>query len=388
MTSETPQSLFNTHKENHLYHRYITCEHIQPLLEKHQPHFKIETIGYSVLEQPISVIQMGFGPIKILMWSQMHGNETTTTKAVFDLCNVLVDENDNQVQSIIKNCTIAIIPMLNPDGAKAYTRVNANNVDLNRDAQDMSQPESRVLRDFFDKFQPHFCFNLHGQRTIFSAGITNKSATVSFLAPAQDENCTITETRKKAMEIIAVMNKNLQQQIPNQVGTYDDAFNINCVGDTFQSLNVPTILFEAGHFMDDYPREMVRNYIFQSLFVAIDYIANNNITGNHFEPYLKIPQNAKCFYDIIVRNALVETKNGEKITDIAIQYQERLVDNRIEFIPIVERIDKLDAFFGHQEIDAASQKVMTENNEPVKVVNEIVFVLINNDKIALKPKKI
>src|SRR5690606_8852126 len=185
---------------------------------------------------------------------------------------------------------------------------------------------------------------------------------------------------------IAIMNENLQQMIPNQVGIYDDAFNINCVGDTFQSLNVPTILFEAGHFADDYPREIVRNYIFQSLLVAIDYIANKEVTGENFEAYLQIPQNAKCFYDIIIRNALIETEKGEQITDIAIQYQERLVENRIEFIPTVEHIGKLDAFFGHLDIDAKSQKVVTEKNEPLKVVNEIVFVLINNEKIALKPK--
>lgn len=388
MTLETLQTLFNNHKEAHLYHRYIHSEHIQSLLEKHHHHFKIETIGTSVLGEPISVIQMGSGAKKIMMWSQMHGNETTTTKAVFDLCNVFADTNNAIIDAILEKCTIAIIPMLNPDGAKAYTRVNANNVDLNRDAQDLSQPESQALRDFFNRFQPNFCFNLHGQRTIFSAGTTNKSATVSFLAPAQDEACTITDTRKMAMEIIVEMNENLQQQIPNQVGIYDDAFNINCVGDTFQSLNVPTILFEAGHFTDDYPREIVREFIFQSLLISINYIANRTVTCENFEPYLQIPQNAKCFYDIIIRNALVDTEIGEQITDMAIQYQERLEENRIEFIPIVEHIGNLDAFFGHLDIDAKSQKVVSEKNEPIKVVNEIVFVLINNKRIALKPKKI
>jgi murein tripeptide amidase MpaA len=36
--------------------------------------------------------------------------------------------------------------MLNPDGAKTYTRENANKVDLNRDSQDLTQPESKILR--------------------------------------------------------------------------------------------------------------------------------------------------------------------------------------------------------------------------------------------------
>jgi hypothetical protein len=47
-----------------------------------------------------------------------------------------------------------------------YTRLNANEVDLNRDSQNLTQPESKVLREIFDLFQPHYCFNLHDQRTI------------------------------------------------------------------------------------------------------------------------------------------------------------------------------------------------------------------------------
>src|SRR5690606_13406057 len=116
----------------------------------------------------------------IMLWSQMHGNETTTTKALFDVLNTFKTQN-----SILDACTILIIPILNPDGAEVYTRLNANNVDLNRDAQNLSQPESRVLRDCFNRFKPNFCFNLHGQRTIFSVDNTSQSATVSFLSPAE-----------------------------------------------------------------------------------------------------------------------------------------------------------------------------------------------------------
>ena len=51
--------------------------------------------------------------------------------------------------------------MVNPDGAKLYTRVNANEVDLNRDSVNLSQPESKVLRNVFEEFKPDYCFNLH-----------------------------------------------------------------------------------------------------------------------------------------------------------------------------------------------------------------------------------
>ncbi|MGJ8593049.1 MAG: M14 family zinc carboxypeptidase [Aquaticitalea sp.] len=380
MTLETLQDLFKTYKETNLFGRYICREHISTLITKHSNNFKIESIGTSVLGEVIDVIIVGNGPKKILMWSQMHGNESTTTKAIFDLLNVFASNSKkNDIKSILQNCTIAIIPMLNPDGAKAYTRYNANEIDLNRDAQDHSQPESVVLRSFFDAFKPNFCFNLHGQRTIFSAGYANYPATVSFLSPAQDKSCTITKNRQKAMEIIVKMNDNLQKQIPNQIGIYDDAFNLNCVGDTFQSLNVPTILFEAGHYKSDYNREEVRGFIFQSLLVAIHHIASEELTGDDYEAYLKIPQNQKMFYDIIIRNALVHTER----CDIAILYEERLIDKRIQFIPIVDKIGDMSNFFGHKEIDANGSKVSTFDNEIIYEGYENVFVLLNNEKFSL-----
>ena len=89
---------------------------------------------------------------------------------------------------------------------------------------------------------------MHGQRTIFSAGNTNNSAVLSFLSPSEDEARSITKTRQKAMELIQVMNQTLKPYLPHQIGRYDDGYNINCVGDYFQSHNTPTVLFEACHF--------------------------------------------------------------------------------------------------------------------------------------------
>ncbi|MFC4721942.1 M14 metallopeptidase family protein [Geojedonia litorea] len=384
MTISLLNQWFNTYKESSLSHRYITHDHINPLLKKHNSAFEIKSIGESVLGESIEVILLGTGQTKIFMWSQMHGNESTTTKALFDLLNVLKHCDDHHIKCILKSCTLAIIPMLNPDGAKAYTRVNANEIDLNRDAQDQSQPESRVLMNFYQSFKPDFCFNLHGQRTIFSAGKTNKSATVSFLAPAQDECCTVTENRKKAMEIIAQMNSVLQEEIPNQVGVYDDSFNINCVGDTFQSDNVPTILFEAGHYAKDYPREVTRRFIFKSLLVGIHYIATVEVKGGGFQEYFKIPQNEKLFFDIIIRNA--QTLYGN--LDIAILFQEKLIENCIQFVPIVEKIEDLNGFYGHKEINAKENKVLKANSEPLKVGDEIDFVSINSENFSLILKNI
>ncbi|SFZ91689.1 Zinc carboxypeptidase [Flaviramulus basaltis] len=381
MQIEEIKSLFLKHKETSLFHRYITNNHIEPLLNNFKNYLSLETIGASVLKKPIYGLKIGNGKKRILMWSQMHGNESTTTKALFDLLNTFLDENE-EVKNILDACTLYIIPILSPDGAEAYTRINANQVDLNRDAQDLTQPESKVLKKVFETFKPHFCYNLHGQRTIFSAGKTNKPATVSFLAPAQDLACAITPNRKVAMEVIGVMNEALQSIIPNQVGVYDDAFNLNCVGDTFQSENVPTILFEAGHFSNDYGREKTRELIYASYITSLNYISSKDVTGDNYETYFKIPENDKCFLDIIIRN----TRINDDFLDIGIQYQEKLIDNKIEFIPKVDRIEKLDAFFGHKEIEANGFEVFNNEGRLLEVNNENVFVIINNEKISLLSK--
>ncbi len=374
---------FEHYQESSIFGRYINADHIKFLIKKHGRYFDVTVIGKSVLNEDIHFIKIGSGEKRILMWSQMHGNESTTTKAVFDLLNVLADSKNETVKRLLDKCTIGIIPMLSPDGSRSYTRLNANGIDLNRDAQNLTQPESRVLRNCFESFKPDFCFNLHGQRTIFSAGSTNKSATVSFLSPAQDEICSITETRKKAMDVIVKMNAYLQKQIPGQVGVYDDAFNINCVGDSFQVLNVPTILFEAGHYPDDYNRDKVRRLIFHSLWIGVTEIAFNEIRGLYEQEYLKIPKNEKLFYDIIIRNAKLKRGEVYQIRDIAVQYEEKLDKNRIIFVPKIEKISDLSGFYGHKEIDANENLVFIDVNEELKEGLAIDFALINSEKYPL-----
>jgi len=379
MEIEVLQSLYLKHKERSLFGRYIHSKHIEPLLANLPKPFKVDVIGQSVNSQNIYSVTIGFGEKKVLMWSQMHGNESTTTKAIFDLLNTL--QGDSEVsKAILSHFTLVIIPILNPDGAEMYTRLNANLVDLNRDAQQQSQPESRVLKDCFDTLKPNYCFNLHGQRTLFSAGAYNKVATLSFLSPAQDETRIVTDTRATAMAIIAKVAKSLHREIPGQIGIYDDSFNINCVGDTFQSLNVPTILFEAGHYKDDYNREEVRRLVYQSFVIALQAILISDFKTKDVQDYYKIPKNDKLFSDILITN--VRFDNVFK--DVAIQYEEQLLGDTIDFIPKVIKIEKAISGFGHKTINANGNSVLSTNNRGLEVGMIVNTVLINNEVLSLK----
>lgn len=376
-------SLLKNHsiyKEASLHGRYINGAHISVAMEKAASNLEVEVLGTSTLEENIHLIKLGSGKIKILMWSQMHGNESTTTKAIFDMLNVF-QENAEEffIKEIISKCTIHIIPMLNPDGARAYTRANANNIDLNRDAKDLSQVESKLLRKAFDELQPDFCFNLHDQRTIFSAGEIEFPATLSFLTPSEDIERTITKARKESMKLISAIFEDLSQIIPNRIGRYDDSFNENCTGDSFQSMGVPTILFEAGHSYKDYSREKTRTYVFAALFSALTAITTKSYEELKVSSYFEIPENKKLFYDVILRNAVVD----EKLVDIALQFKEQLVNNEVKFLANVENISAKLAFFAHKEIECDSQIVEFSNNKPINENVIVERILLKNEVLLI-----
>lgn len=375
------EQLFSQYKEQSIEGRYITLDKIYPILEKLSTDNQLEIIGKSVLDIPIYKFQIGTGKIKILLWSQMHGNESTTTKALIDFLNLLNGGSDF-ANTLLKAFTFCVIPMLNPDGAKLYTRENANKVDLNRDSKDLSQPESRVLRETFENFEPDFCFNLHDQRTIFGVASTGKPATLSFLAPAYNEEREINESRLKAIDLIAGINEVLQYHIPGQVGRFDDSFNINCIGDTFQYLGVPTVLFEAGHFPNDYLREETRKYVFVSLVSSFKILSENDIVTNGLGKYLSIPQNKVVFYDFLYKNIKINYDGIEIITNFAAQYKEELIDDQICFNAYIVHISELENYFGHFEYDAKGAIYQDENENFPKLNQKANFYLDNDIKVV------
>jgi len=375
------EELFNQYKEQSISGRYLTLDHIQPLLEKLNTNNQVKVIGHSVLNKPIYSYEIGTGETRIYLWSQMHGNESTTTKALFDFINVLNSGSDFAAK-LLSTFTFLSIPILNPDGAALYTRENANKIDLNRDSQNLTQPESNVLRALFNTFKPDYCFNLHDQRTIFGAGNTGKPATVSFLSPSYNEERDINENRLKAINLIAGINDILQEFVPGQVGRFDDSFNINCIGDTFQYLGVPTILFEAGHFPDDYQREITRKLIFFSLISSFKLLSENDLVDNRINDYLNISQNKVVFYDFMYKNIKINYDGIEIITNFVAQYKEELIEDKIQFNAYIVEVGDLENYFGHYEYDAQGAEYSDDYDNIPKLNQKADFYLNKNVKFV------
>jgi hypothetical protein len=345
------EDFFSKYSHKNIKGRYITIESIEPILNDLPKNFKVKIEGNSVLGKPIYSVQYGLGKTKIYMWSQMHGDESTCTKAIIDFFEVL--KNNKEYSDFIhSNYTLYILPLVNPDGAEVHTRENINGIDLNRDVIECTQPESKILKHVFEDFQPEYCLNMHDQRTIYGIGDTNKSAIISFLAPAFNENRDINDYRSKAMHVIGGMNKVLQNYIPGHVGRYNDAYCKNCFGDYFASKNGITILFEAGHFPNDYTRDLTRKYIFIGLLAVFNIIHENDIVDDNNSEYFIIPDNKVSFFDILYKNVKIIENGMEKIINFATQYKEVVKNGVIIFEPYMVTIENDDVeYFGHVEYD-------------------------------------
>ena len=103
--------------------------------------FSIAEEGVSGEGRNIPLLVVGDGPTTVLLWSQMHGDEPTATSALLDVLEHLGRTRETpDTERLLSRLTLAIIPMLNPDGAERTRRTNAQGIDINRDALRLRRP--------------------------------------------------------------------------------------------------------------------------------------------------------------------------------------------------------------------------------------------------------
>ncbi len=107
------------------------------LLKQAYPFIRVLTIGYSVLGKPIYCLKLGRGRKEVFYVAATHANEWITSlvlmKFIEDVCNSYVKNialYGYNIRDILRNTSIYIVPMVNPDGVDL---VNGN-IDVNSDA--------------------------------------------------------------------------------------------------------------------------------------------------------------------------------------------------------------------------------------------------------------
>lgn len=302
----------------------LQLQDIEPLIQQYQqsPWVNVTELGRSVENRPIYMLSLGQGKKRVLAWSQMHGDEHTATAALFDLLKYATapDQADWR-NSWFSEITLYIIPMLNPDGAARNSRVNAQGIDINRDALALQSPEGQLLMAAAKKINPDYAFNLHDQNRFHAAGDAPNPATISLLAPAYNEAREINDSRKAAMQLIALVKPWLDQQIPQHVGRYNDSWSPRSFGDTFAGMGISTILVEAGGHRADDHRQVARRLNFQLYLTWLDAIASGSYQQVSLDNYEAIPFNRSGgMKDLILQNLQVQVVDTRAQLDIAVNF--------------------------------------------------------------------
>lgn len=251
---------------------------------------KVEKFTDSLDGRAIYLATLGTGPRRVLLWSQMHGDEPTHTAVMLDLFSYLLQQPPNPLASeILAGCTLMLIPMLNPDGAEAVSRFNAQGIDINRDWRRQVTPEGRALLRAAKTLNPQFGFNLHNQNARTSVGHPPRPAAVSVLAPAPDASRTESPSMRSAKQMCTCFVEAVRPYAEGMISRYDDTHEPRAFGDGIQSLGVATMLVEAGGWPEADPEPMTRLH-FHGMLATIHAIATEKYREADHQIYEDLPQ--------------------------------------------------------------------------------------------------
>jgi hypothetical protein len=389
------EAAFEKYKEPVLTNRRLKHADIQPLIQKRSDAFRLENLGESVNSRSVTSLDWGKGSTRVMLWSQMHGNESTATMALFDLFNFLEGKGDgyDDLRNLLNSeLHLKFIPMINPDGAEAFTRRNSLDIDLNRDAISQISPEAIILKTARDKFEPEFGFNLHDQQVYYNVVNTPKQASISLLAPAYNYETDINEVRARAMQTIAGMNELLQQIIPGQVGKYDDAFEPRAFGDNFQKWGTSTILIESGGYHGDPEKQTIRKINFMIILNALHQVATKTYERYTTEQYFAIPDNGLQLVDLMINEMQVKVADKSYPLDLVIRRREAEADGGYYVTGSIDDLGDMQVYFGFETLDATGLeytdgKVFPEVFEDLAKINsEKAMELLKKGYLAVKIK--
>jgi len=374
------QQFYDTHKnykESSIKTRNFKLSTIAPLMQRLKEPFKVTKAGKSIEDRDIYRVSIGTGKTQVLLWSQMHGDESTATMAIMDLFNFFSksgDEFDAYRQKILQEMTLTFIPMLNPDGAERFQRRNALGIDLNRDALRLQCPESQLLKQVRDELKADWGFNLHDQGRYYVGDKRVKIATFSFLAPAYNVEKEVNDQRGDAMQLIGFMNNIVQAYLPGKVGKYDDTFEPRAFGDNIQKWGTRTILIECGLQEGDPEKQAIRRLHYALLLAAFDAIATESYEKTNLEVYNKLPYNDNSgVFDLIVREAQVQRDGKWYTVDMGFKRDDTWLSKGYATKPSITEFGDMSIFAGYDEINAEGYRAIPGKVYPTIVQNMTVL---------------
>lgn len=346
-------------KVNDLSVRRFSADQYVPIIGAHlPPGVRSEHVGSSFEGRPIRLISVGSGPTSVLLWSQMHGDESTATMAIADILNYFrLRPDEESANTILSSLHLLFLPMLNPDGAARFQRRTAQGIDMNRDALALETPEARILKNTQHEYKPAFGFNLHDQE-LSTVGTTQKITALSLLAPAFDDQKSDNDVRLRAKHVAALLAESAQHLAPGCIARYDDTFEARAFGDSMQRWGTSTVLIESGHIRDDAEKASIRRINAVIILASLHAIATGDYANSNLAHYESLPFNSDRAYDLIIRNIAVRHPGGSTTrADLGISYQ---VDTHTEETPVLVDLGDLRTFACMREIDGSGKIIPSD----------------------------
>jgi Zinc carboxypeptidase len=363
---------YQNYKEESLTTKRFKHSDIVPLINKLKDKniFTVKKAGTSAEGRDIFLITAGTGNKKVFLWSQMHGDESTATMAIFDVFNFLNSNDDfNKIKKdFLKKLTIYFMPMVNPDGAEVFERRNDYDIDINRDAIRQQTPEGRILRRTYEKIKPDFCFNLHDQNSRYSVGKSGNIAALSFLAPAVNYEKTVNTVRGRAIKLISEIFTIMNKYVPGHIAKYPDDFEPRAFGDNFQKWGASTILIESGGWKEDPEKQFLRKLNFIAFLSSFKSIADESYKKQKQSVYDDIPFNKEFIMNAVLRNLEYNRDGKSYKIDIGINLNEININDSKDFYYIshIEDLGDLSTYYGNNDFDFSGYTV-----EPGKIYEKV-----------------
>lgn len=288
--------------------------------------FRVEEVGRSAEGRRIRMVSFGSGPTTVLLWSQMHGNESTASMSLVDIFQLVASEPDHPVVSaILDRLTVHVIPMLNPDGAERFQRWNAQGIDVNRDARALVTPEGKILKAVNDRVSPNVAFNLHDQGIGTRVGRSDRGVAIALLSPPFDASREVNDVRLRAIQLMGVMLATMEPMVGGHVAKYDDTFNPRAFGDLITQWGASTILIESGGWRDDPQKQYLRKVNFVGILAALESLATGSYRGMDTGPYDSLPSNGRRIADLLIVGGTVVIEGLPHYrADLLIRFDEAL----------------------------------------------------------------
>jgi hypothetical protein len=298
-----PEARFRTTVAPCLRHTELS-QQLKSLESAHAEHIRLQEIGKSFLRRPIQMLSLGRGEKKILLWSQMHGDEPSATPALLDIANYLLENPGREdVRSILDNFTLLMIPMLNPDGAEVYQRFNAQGIDINRDALHLATPEGRILKQVRDQYQPMLGFNLHDQNRRTAVGDSGQVASNAVLAVSGDAANTLTLGRVRTKKASSAIVEALAGLMPGGMARYDEDWSPRAFGDNITAWGTPVVLIESGGLPPGQEFSQLTRLNFVAILTVLGGLARDDLATYDPQVYEDLLRNkSRVYSDIIVRD--------------------------------------------------------------------------------------